>query len=216
MMPTTCKMPVVQLASLTGPLLLVCNFFGPGPLSSGAAQMRVNVARLADKALHEYTRARRCMVDQIAEDKRPTEQLLQGRDIHMFEFIDQMENCIGSVRRALRYIEALRADTTAPKQDKLKRRAAESRAKELTAVRNTVEHLDKRIAQGAVVEGEPIALRLTADEKGVQLGGEVLSFDALAHLIRYIHQIAVDLLDVGPARFHPKTDFSNDVDLPKA
>jgi hypothetical protein len=138
--------------------------------------------------------------------------MLNGREIHMFELIDQMENCIGSVRRALRYIEALRSDMTAPAQERLRRRAAESRAKELKDVRETVEHLAERIADGSMRTGEPVVLWLTTDQKGVQLGSHVLSFEALAHLLRYIHQIAVDLLDVGPARFHPKTDFSESSD----
>src|SRR5258706_15172617 len=100
--------------------------------------------------------------------------MLEGRQIFMSKFTNKMENCIGSVRRALRYVEALRSDSTAPPQNRLQRRAIEASAMELTDVRNIVEHLEGYIARGIVAVGQPVALCLTADEKGVQLGGEIL------------------------------------------
>ena len=83
--PSECKMPDLSgLDSLVGTLLIQELFRGKRGLSHKTRSYRINFVRLLDKALTEYHEARQCILAQIAEANRKTEEMAQdGRIIYM-------------------------------------------------------------------------------------------------------------------------------------
>ncbi|MDY0978967.1 hypothetical protein [Stenotrophomonas sp. CFBP8994] len=197
MVPTECRMPSLypELGRLQPQLILLAFFVGNGTLSQNAALIRRNLVRLIDKAVYEYSLARQTVLDQIAESQRSYEQMLGGRVIHMFGFTDHMENCLNATRRALDLLQHLRADLSAPAQDRIRRRLIESHAGSLIEVRNMFEHVGDAINNNEFGEGEMVILSYGDDQRGVCIGSNSLSFDSIATILRGIHEEARRLLE---------------------
>jgi hypothetical protein len=196
MIPTECKMPLLfpELERLL-PRLLLTSFIGGVALSTKAASIRRNVVRLVDKAVSEYSFARQYLLDQIAESQRNEKELLQGRIIFMFGFVDHMENCLNATRRILELLQWLRADATAPMQDRIQRRLVEAHVEPLIEIRDLLEHMGEAINGNRIGDHEPVVLVLGDDEETVRIGKYSLSFSSLATILRAFHCEAVRLLE---------------------
>lgn len=195
MIPTECKMQALypDLEKLIPSLMLTVAFIGDGTLSQNAALVRRNLVRLVDKAISEYMLARNNLLLQIAESQRPAEQLLSGRFLYMFDFINHMENCINAIRRAIGLLEYLRSDRSAPTQDKVQRGIVNADVQSLIDIRNTLEHMGDCINN---FNGhKPVMLRLRDDQSSLEIGNFSLSFDSIAKILNTIHQEANNLLE---------------------
>lgn len=196
MIPTECNMPALypELERLHPQMLLTAAFIGNGSLSQNAALMRKHLVRLVDKAIYEYSHAREAILDQLRESKRSYKEMLGGRVIYMFGFTDHMENCLNAMRRILDLLQHLRADTTAPSQDRLQRRLVESLSSSLVDIRNTFEHVGSAINNNEFGEGTMVVLGYGDDQNSVCIGAHSLSFSSITTILRAVHAEAKRLL----------------------
>lgn len=197
MIPSECRMPALypELARLQPRLLLLAAFIGNGTLSQNAALIRSNLIRLTDKAVYEYSLARQAVLDQIAESQRSYEEMVGGRVIYMFGFTDHMENCLNAMRRALDLLQHLRADSSSPPQDRLRRRLIDAHAGSLIDIRNVFEHVGDAINSNEFGEGEMVVLSYGDDQNSIRIGKHSLSFNSIATILRGIHEEAKRLLE---------------------
>lgn len=197
MVPTECRMPSLypELERLQPRLLLLAAFIGNGALSQNAALIRRNLIRLVDKAVYEYSLARQAVLDQIAESQRSYEEMVGGRIIYMFGFTDHMENCLNATRRTLDLLQHLRADLSAPAQDRIRRRLIDAHAGSLIDVRNSFEHVGDAINNNEFGEGEMVVLSYGDDQSSICIGKHSLSFNSIATILRGIHEEAKRLLE---------------------
>lgn len=197
MVPTKCNMPSLypELARLEPRLLLLSAFIGNGNLSRNAGLIRRNLVRLVDKAIFEYTLARQAVLDQIAESKRPYEEMIKGRVIYMFGFTNHMENCLNAVRRVIGLLEVLRSDVSAPAQDRITRRLVDAHAAPLIDIRDILEHMGSAVNEDEIQDGHAVILSLGPDESSVCIGAHSLSFSSLATIIKAVHSEANRLLE---------------------
>lgn len=175
--------------------MLISAFATENDISPNAALMRKNIVRLVDKAVFEYSHARQAILDQMAESKRPYEELVKGRIIYMFGFTDHMENCVNATRRVLGLLENLRSDSSAPAQDRIIRRLVDAHSDPLVNIRNTLEHMGDAINKGEIGEKQPVFLGLSDDQESVSIGGHNLSFGSLAIILKGLHAECIRLLE---------------------
>jgi len=197
MIPTECRMPSLfpELERLQPKLLLLVSFIGNGTLSQNAALIRRNLVRLVDKAIFEYSLARQAVLDQIAESQRSYEEMLNGRIIYMFGFTDHMENCLNATRRVLDLLQHLRADLSAPIQDRITRRLVDAHADSLIDIRNTFEHIGNTINNNEFGENQIVVLSFGEDQSSVRIGKHSLSFSSLVTILKAVHSEAKKLLE---------------------
>lgn len=195
--PTECRMPSLypELERLQPRLILLTLFVGNGTLSQNAAMIRRNLIRLVDKAVYEYSLARHAVLDQIAESQRSYDEMLGGRIIYMFGFTDHMENCLNAARRALDLLQHLRADLSAPAQDRIKRRLIDAHAGSLIDVRNAFEHAGSAINNNEFGDGEMVVLSYGNDQSSIYIGKYTLSFNSIVTIIRGVHEEARRLME---------------------
>ncbi|MCQ3829269.1 hypothetical protein HXX02_07410 [Microbulbifer elongatus] len=193
--PTTCNMPALHPELM--PLLGAEMLFPSSHLSQKAYLMRKNIVRLVDKAVYEYSYARKAVLDQISEKQRSTEELMNGRIIYMFGFTNHMENCLNSVRRVLELLKSLKSDPSAPAQDRDRRKTLQRESQSLIKIRNTIEHMGEDIQKGGYSNNEPVILGLSNDEYSICIGSHSLSFVSLVLVLRELHAEAQSLLGLG-------------------
>jgi hypothetical protein len=197
MIPSFCHMPSLQgqCEPLTPTLLLRLGFVGDGTLGRKAALYRRLIVRLVDKAVYEYNMARQALVMQIEEGQRPTEEMkLTGRIIHIFGFVDHMENCLNATRRLLWGLDHIKREASAPPIARPIRQSIAAHAKEIFAIRDVLEHITERIDRGDTRSSEPVLLAISDDGQGVALGKACLRFESIALVIRHSHAFASELL----------------------
>jgi hypothetical protein len=200
MIPTECKMPSLsKLELLQGALTLRVVFTqSDARIGRKIALFRRVFIRLTDKAITEYSEARRALIDQVQEQNRAPEVMQKtGRIIYIFSFSDHIENCINAVRRLLRLLERLNNEKDAPTIPKYKRRFLSSQGKKLVDLRNTFEHIDKRIQYDKIGVNESIMVNLGGDADRIEIGSHQLTFLELAGIISKLHELASYLIFVS-------------------
>jgi hypothetical protein len=198
MIPSACHMPDLTAACppLTPSLVMVATFIGDGPLSRTAGLHRRTFARLVDKAVAEYTRAREALIAQIEEGMRTADEMaLTGRLIYIFAFVDHLENCLNASRRLLLSLDHLKKDRTVPHLERANRREVEVGGRGIVDVRNTLEHMAERIDRGDVQDGQPVVLCLTDDGRAVTVGDASLRLDTLASVLQHFYSIGKNLVE---------------------
>jgi hypothetical protein len=198
MIPSSCHMPDLTAACppLTPSLVIVTVFLGNGPLSRTAGLHRRTFARLVDKAVAEYTRAREALIAQIEEGKRTTDEMARtGRLIYIFAFVDHLENCLNAGRRLLLSLDHLKKDRTVPYLERVNRRGLEVDGRGIVDVRDTLEHMAERIDRGDIQDGQPVVLCLTDDGRAVSLGDASLRLDTLASVLQRLYSIGKNLVE---------------------
>lgn len=144
--------------------------------------------RLVDKAIDEYCEARNRLLAQIDEGQRSVEEMREeGRKIYMFKFIDNMENCISTVRRLLRLFDFLKRNQDGLSFSRTIRKQIESMAGSIVKMRNVLEHVDEKIQNDAIPDHEPVMLKVTDTQDGLIVGGQSLQFSTLSVLIKQLH-----------------------------
>ena len=181
---------------LTPSAVIVTTFIGDGPLSRKAGLQRRTFARLVDKAVAEYTRAREALIAQIEEGKRPANEMARtGRLIYVFAFVDHLENCLNASRRLLLSLDQLKKDRTVPHLERVNRREVEVGGRGIVDVRNTLEHMAERIDRGDVQGGQPVVLCLTDDGRAVSLGDTSLRLDTLACVLQRLYSFGKNVVE---------------------
>jgi len=165
---------------LTPTLLLLVGFLGgDGKVAKEVALSRKEMVRLVDKAVREYTLARRCLLAQIGE-KRGV--------IHILGFVDSMENCLNACRRLFYFFERIRGIP------KVSRGIIRFDAAKIMSIRDTMEHMAERIEKSLIQPGQPLLLTPTKDGRAVSLGQDTLQFERLAFVLKIFHKVTEQLL----------------------
>ena len=189
MIPKKCEMPdLSDLPELTGTMLLAV-VFGQNPgISPLAEAVRKNLARLVDKGVRSYQAARFYLDAQIQEMSASEEERILGRRITIFRFVDELENCLLTVRRTIRFLEQMQSDRSAPMRDRTKKKLTERHSKGLPGIRDAFEHFTEKFKHLELEGGGSVMIAVDAmDEKTFRIGNRTFAFDDLAKLIRAIH-----------------------------
>lgn len=192
MIPTEQKMDDLSGLPKLLPTLMLNLAFAQGDkgVSRQTALNRRVFIRLLDKAVDEYEESRNLIAAQIADGQLSTDEMTRsGRHIYMFKFVDHMENCISTLRRILRFLDILRGNRDGLTFPRTLRRQIESLVTPIVEVRNTVEHMDKRIRNDEIGPDEPVMLKVTDSQDGVMIGCQSLRFSDLSALIRQLHSL---------------------------
>ena len=141
--------------------------------------------RMADKAHFEYQQARHALDRYIAG---------QGAS-QLFRNADHLETCLNSIKRALNFVERLASQKKGPGIPRITRRWLNANTRSVPSIRNTIEHMDDAVATGELGPGEAVALALTDDGKGAEIGKFRLTFSDLAAVVKKMNQLALALAD---------------------
>jgi len=196
--PSECKMPDLSgLLPLLGTLIVQELLRAESGLSKKTLLYRRHFIRILDKALEEYGKAREAILDQIAERKRPPEEMAKvGLIIYMFAFTDHIDTCINAVARLYKLLDRIKSEPESPIFPREIRRLVETRSKPITNIRNAVEHIDELIRNDEVAPGQPIMLALSGNHDGVAVSSYEIKFEELAMVLRTMHEIAQYILTV--------------------
>jgi hypothetical protein len=200
LIPTVCHMP--EVASRCPPLgprvLLQDAFIGNPGLSDKAVTLRKHFVRLLDQTIREYSYARELVLAQIQELELPTEELIRnGQHIFMFGFVEHLENCLTTCRRALRVLDGLTGEMNV---NRTARRHIRAPGEAITNIRNRIEHTGKlgeigeKIAKGEVKSGDLLVPYLSDDGTSINFGDHAVRCDALASVLETLYSLAADLL----------------------
>jgi len=196
MLPTECIMPdlsSLQEQQAEGPFLIHQLIGAENGVPEAMGSYRRNMVRLADKAVRDYTDARRYVLAQIQEMERtPEEMARHGRFIYAHLTTDRLEDCIITVRRLFRYFEKVKSDQSGFPLDRLLKQRIEAVGQSIRETRNLIEHLDSDISSGKVQRGQSTAPVLDAETRTISLAGVQLPAGTLATAIRHFHEFAVD------------------------
>ncbi len=196
MLPKSCKMPdLSHLDPLTpGFMSAVMGFSGDLLTKKERAYMRVLV-RLTERAITEYNSSRQCIIDQLKEMKRPPEEMeKEGRPLFILNFIDHMEYCIDITRRLFSILESAKRE---PKGGltihRSLRRKIETHFDKVKNIRDFIIHIDEKIIDSETTG--MVMLKLSDDDKRVEIMKYSLEFDDLAILLECFHNLSLQWLD---------------------
>lgn len=192
-MPDIRRRVAPQFQTLTH-LLMLAMGDSRYPLSDVSQQLRRTIIRLIDKANRDYLTARDHMIQQLEEGKRSTEELMQGRNIYMFGFIDHIEDCIITCRRLLVLFKEIAEDPCLKDNKAISDIFDPKLSKAVTDFRNTIEHMQQRISSGHIRDGNPVVISLSEDSHSVVIGNDLLSLSDLANLLTRFHFAGCSLL----------------------
>jgi len=171
--PTTCEVPdLAELRSnLVAEALLSKLFHSAGEDDSPSIRaLRWGYLRLVDKCTFEYSLGRRRI-----------ELFVQGGSEDLIRAANHFETCIGSMARAVRYLEAFQNDLGVPTDVPVL-----NHADRIRLMRNAIEHTDEDIVQRKIGPGDPHILQLKQDE--MTLRSVNISYEELASWIRDLHE----------------------------
>lgn len=186
-LPKECRMPEISdLKTSAIALYIVTQLVGAGKnMEPHIEKYRKNFVRLVDKAVYEYNEARGAIIAQI-EDKQAT--------IYIPAIINHLENCINAIRRSLKLLDRIRNHPRAPFiMDKNTYKLINSYSKDVTSIRDTIEHIDERIAKDEIKKNCPVALDISEDASKGIIGDKSISLIRLANLIRKLHGLALEI-----------------------
>jgi len=198
MIPTEVKMEDLSRLEKLQPTMVLNLIFAQADKNVNrktALHRRVYI-RLVDKALDEYKEARNLILAQIEEGQRSAEEMTKdGRYIYMFKFVDNMENCISTVRRILRFLDVLKGNQEGLLFPRTIKRQIESLTTPIVGVRDVVEHMEDKIRKDGIQENEPVMLKVADTQDGVMIGGKSLKFSTLSTLIKQLHGLGQNMAE---------------------
>lgn len=162
------------------------------PIDPKLSRLLTGYVLVTDKAIREYTEGRKILV---AYTKSQNKLLL------MFEGLGRIENCINSVKRALRLLDRIKSEGSELIVDRTLRKLAQSSGKHITLIRDAIEHIDGDIMGTPTLDpGDAHLLAIDHEGRQVEIGKESMTFDALARSLRNLHATAIKMLDELPQR----------------
>ncbi len=175
---TSLFLPVISNYSLN------ITFTGRGGSNDPQVRSFVNSYILAcDKALRSYNAGRRHLLDYTASENR-TSLLHEGHA--------EFETCVTTVKRCLRLVEKMRANSENPDISRTQWRLLESFGREINDVRNAIEHMDEDIRTGGSA-GVPAVLHVSQDGTLLRIGGRELLLSRLVECLRELHTLSMAL-----------------------
>ena len=176
--------------TLTAMLAHVFNAAGPRTIRTGIL-LRTYV-RVVDKALEDYELSRVTFAEFVSRTSNDSLSRL-------FRATGHMENCLGSIDRAVRFAKRLSEEAelsgVIPPLSVTKR----ATVRRIAILRNGTEHLDARVIAGTISEGDLSAVWM--DEEYLELEGVRVEYIELGSWLSELHALAVSL-----AHFKPPTD----------
>jgi hypothetical protein len=137
------------------------------PGSASTSRLLLTYVVVVDKAVLEYASGR----------ERLTKYAEAGVASHFIEGLGHFENCINSVKRALRLLDRLSSQSDAPAFDRTLRRLAQSGSASVTSVRDAIEHIDADILSPTGIDtGAPHLLTVEEDSEQLRIGSHRLQF----------------------------------------
>lgn len=112
------------------------------------------LARLIDKAMHEYNIAKDYIEAEEAENKMSYEEIIKrntGQYLYTCQIMDHLENCITTIARIYKIKE---------------KHLGHQRNQGLVDIRDSIEHVDERIRD---VIGEPPVLNISEDSISLEI-----------------------------------------------
>ncbi len=157
-----------------------------GPPDYQAYGLTVNYIRLVDIAIREYESGR-SMLSRFAETTRSA-----GLNL-MFAASSHFEICVDAVKRSVNHLKKIRGHPNVPQsmKDLLPRNLTVLTGqveKQITDMRDAIQHLEKDILKGQIVAGQPLCVM--PEEDGLALGGHKIHFHDLARWLRELHERA--------------------------
>lgn len=156
-------------------------FNSAGPRTFKARALHIGFVRLVDKSLEEYELARRAFHEYLNPTLGPRAQS------NLYVASGHMENCVFSLRRVSRYGEALKRQPLFA-ESIVGDACSAATHERLRAIRNAAEHMEERILDGRLIEGEIAILFL--DEDALRLDGHRIEYEELARWLRELQAIA--------------------------
>ena len=197
-MLTECKMPDLGdcLAERLLPSSFLHAFIGDPGTNPKERGYRRNFARLIDKAIIEYQLARRAILEEIAEENRPYEDMAKkGWYIYRFQYVDHCETCINATNRALHLFDRLKSEAILSGLSRELRRSLEACSRALPGVRNAVEHIEELIQKDEIAEGQPIMLSIGEEGDRAVIGAYEVLFTDVARTLQKLHEVGKHLFD---------------------
>ncbi|OHC65970.1 MAG: hypothetical protein A2045_08570 [Rhodocyclales bacterium GWA2_65_20] len=132
-----------------------------------------------DKAAREY----------VTGCRRIQDHMVAGGGIQAFvEGIGHFENCINSVKRALRALGRLGTQPDGPVIDRTVRKLAQSKSKTITNLRDAIEHMDADIVTGeGIPEGAPHLLTIDKQGDHLEIGTHQISIIELHGIVKALY-----------------------------
>jgi hypothetical protein len=196
--PEACHMPDLSTLPKLMPATMIHALIGDPGITHKTGSYRRNFTRLIDKAIREYQLARNSILAQIEESQRPAEVMeREGRFFFILGFTDHLETCLNAVHRVLKLLDRLKAEKLPTPLSRELRRAIEAHTRELSTIRNVIEHIDEYIQRDQVADGSPIMLGLADSENGAVIGDLMITFTDLAAALRKLHEVGNSLFPAG-------------------
>lgn len=144
---------------------------------------KINLVRLLDKTLREYTAARGTLDEWVNRTRR------FGA---LFETIGHLETCIDSLNRVRLFSDGLRQNRNAPPMN---RRGFPSRADQdrIRTARNAIQHTDDHLVRNLIGPPAEKGVMLWPLDEGFELEGELYLWQHLARWITSYHDLVLEL-----------------------
>lgn len=161
-----------------------------GPKATTPYALVMNYVRLVDLAVSEYEYGRLAILDYIDRNGG----LKLGRAIRSSS---HFEVCIDALKRAINHLKALRGNPNVPQhlKDLLPRGIrllSGDVENKITQFRHAIQHLEERLQNEEIIEGQSLALQPTSD--GLELGSLKVKYQELAEWIKDTHALCHTLI----------------------
>jgi hypothetical protein len=176
---------------VAGRFLLFRVFGAGGPKAPLIYGLVMNLVRLTDLAVREYSEGRRT----ILEFASSSEELRIGSAIRSSA---HFEVSIDALKRVINFIKAIRSHKDAPQSLKdlfprnLKLLTGDAESK-ITDLRDAIQHLEGQVQRGNIAEGQSFALQAMNDR--LELGGFCVTYVELAGWLNEAYDLAESVVN---------------------
>ncbi len=154
-------------------------FIDSADITPAQRKWRSWLAHCLMKTARHYNEARALILAQIGERERSPAELMKGRQLPLFDFSLEMEDCITSLDKTITCIKILAEKNELPAARVLELKEEMQRLKEF---RNKQEHMHKLIAAGQTGDG-PILVVVADEGDSMKLLKLTMPFAAVHSLI---------------------------------
>ena len=182
--PSTAQMSSLDHLPSLRPSLVAATFIEREDLSRTFASMRRVFVYQCDNIVADYRAAKKALAASTADT-------YSGG---FFAFNDHMEAVALRVRKCYRLFDKLKG-LPEVRLERIQKRLLEDGLKTILPIRDFVEHVDDRLHVD-LEHGQPIMIRITADERGIEVARHTATFSALEAIIGRLHKVASALLEI--------------------
>jgi len=171
--------------------ILAHYFNDAGPRGFHPAIFLRSYVRIVDKALEDYELCRSAFDEYVHRVSNNTLSPL-------FRAIGHMENCLNSIERALRFVARMGEDTELAGIVPALSVMRTSNRRRLSTLRNAVEHLDERVINNKICEGDFTTLWM--DEDHMKLQEVRVGYQEFGGWLTELHTLAITLAKFRPTQ----------------